>query len=104
MTLLFVFIYAGKMGWISLIRKANGSFARFVQAEREEYKELREEIRQGGYSAFNDILDGLRTELTAADENGMSSFRALLEKAREVAPEPGQFSPAWEVIWDDMDQ
>ncbi|WP_438446674.1 hypothetical protein [Gorillibacterium sp. sgz5001074] len=73
-------------------------------AEPGSYAALREEYKQGGYSMFNELLEGLRDELMAADESGIGRVKELVGKGREIVPDPGAISPAWERVWEDYDR
>lgn len=78
-------------------------YERFAAAEPEIYPALREEYKQGGYSMFNELLEGLKQELVQADEAGMDKMKQLIAKGREIIPDPGALSPSWERIWENYE-
>jgi len=85
------------------MKETNDMFERFVSAGPNPDPELQEEIRQGGYTAFNSLLEGFRRKLMESDEKGMEELEGLLEAARKLIPDPGAISPSWERIWSDYD-
>lgn len=72
-------------------------------ATAREYEELREETGRRGYAYFSDFLEALRETLKQAEEKDLPEARKLLAKAREVFPEPGTYSPAWVLAWNEME-
>lgn len=62
------------------------------------------ELARGGYSAFSDLLDGLRRHLAAAEEEQIPQLKELVKKGRSMVPDPGAISPSWETVWDDFDR
>lgn len=84
------------------IKTSNELFERFVSAKPDSFPELEQAFRQGGYSAFNELLEGLREKLMTADEERMEELKALIAKGQAVVPDPGAISPSWERIWEDF--
>jgi hypothetical protein len=82
----------------------NSWFDRFANAGAGETPVIGNELIRGGYSAFSDLLDGLRRFLTEAEEVQMPQLKEMVEKGRSIIPDPGAISPSWETIWDDFDQ
>lgn len=83
---------------------ANSCFDRFANAAESEYALVGGEIIRGGYSAFNDLLEGLRRLLAEAEEAQIAQLKELVMKARSIVPDPGAISPSWETIWEDFDR
>lgn len=81
----------------------NEVFEGFAKTESGEYPALREQYKQGGYSMFNELLEGLRQHLMTSSEEGLEEMRALIVKGREIIPDPGAISPSWERIWEDYE-
>jgi hypothetical protein len=81
----------------------NVGFERFAQAGPDEYGALREEYKQGGYSLFKELLEGLRNHLMQCAEEGIEEVRAMVAKGREIVPDPGAISPSWEHVWEDYE-
>jgi len=71
-------------------------------AQPHEYGRLWDEARQQGYTYFRNFLEALRDQLKLADEDQLPQTYALLAKAREAFPAPGEISPSWTYIWDEM--
>jgi hypothetical protein len=83
------------------VNATNGIYERFASAAEDMYPALREEYKQGGYSMFSELLEGLRQELMTADESSLGKVEALIEKGKGIIPDPGALSPSWERVWED---
>jgi hypothetical protein len=70
----------------------------------EEYGEIRQAIREEGYAGFHDLLDGLYERLKGYDDGESQAVRELLDKAMKIVPDPVEFSPSWERIWEKLDR
>lgn len=81
----------------------NDVYERFAAAGEDEISALQEAYKQGGYSMFSELLEGLRQVLMTADESGLEKMKTLIAKGRRIVPEPGAISPSWERIWEDYD-
>jgi hypothetical protein len=80
-------------------------FEQFVQAStEEEYKELRSLLEQGGYSLFSQLLAGLKDYLLICEEALLEQAKQLVDKGKDLIPNPVILSPSWERIWADMDR
>lgn len=79
----------------------NNAFERFMEAGEGQYEALRQDYKAGGYSMFNELLEGLKQLLTTSEEEGLEELVRLVDKGRQIIPDPGAISPAWERIWED---
>jgi len=86
-----------------MMKETSDIFERFENSGPGGYAALQEEIRQGGYSVFSTLLEGLRMKLVASAEEGMEQLESLLEEAKKLVPDPGAISPSWERIWNDYE-
>lgn len=82
---------------------ANHVFRRFQSAGEGQFETLRQEYRAGGYSLFSELLEGLKEFLVTSSEEQMDQLKALVSKGRQIIPDPGAVSPAWERIWEDYE-
>jgi hypothetical protein len=65
---------------------------------------IQDEINMEGYSAFLRFLDGFKMKVkTFGDEDSEQMLR-LLDKARQLFPEPRTFSPSWDKVWKELEQ
>ncbi|MDF2926869.1 MAG: hypothetical protein K0R57_5783 [Paenibacillaceae bacterium] len=85
-------------------RVNNRILERFVQADIAEYAALRQEYKQGGYSMFSELLEGLRQLLLSSEEGTMAQVQDAVAKGRAIIPDPGSISPSWERVWDDYER
>jgi hypothetical protein len=85
------------------VNPKNDVFERFAEAGNEEIPALQEEYKQGGYSMFSELLEGLRQHLMTSSEEGVEEMSGLIAKGRKVIPDPGAISPSWERIWEDYE-
>jgi hypothetical protein len=80
-------------------------FEQFTQASTvEEYNELTAMFEHGGYSLFSQLLEGLKDHLITCDETALEQGKLLIDKGREIVPEPFRISPSWEKVWGEMDR
>lgn len=70
----------------------------------EHYKQLQEAVQTQGYSFFRHILDGLKEQIKAFTDEDVHDVMELLARAKQCFPEPVRISPAWQYIWDELDQ
>ncbi len=82
----------------------NAWFERFANAGESDYAAVGGELVRGGYAAFSDLLDGLRRRLAEAEEEQIPQLKELVEKGRNLIPDPGAISPSWETVWEDFDR
>lgn len=82
----------------------NSWFDRFANASESDYALVGSEIIRGGYSAFSDLLEGLKQLLAEAREEQTAILKELVLKGRTIIPDPGAISPSWETIWEDYDR
>lgn len=72
----------------------------FVNAESPADKEaLREQLLGGGYSLLYRLVESLRERIKQFGDDEADGVLALIGKARDIVPEPGKVSPAWQDIW-----
>lgn len=57
-----------------------------------------------GFSGVHDLIYRIRYEMRHAEEVQMGELQELLKELRKAIPEPGQFSPSWKKIWDELDE
>lgn len=86
------------------VKISNHVFERFQQSSVEDIETLKQEYKAGGYSMFNELLEGLKSLLTMADEEQMIQVKELVLKGKLVIPDPGAISPSWERIWEDYEK
>src|SRR5690349_15040200 len=82
----------------------NSWFDRFANAAGDDCALVGSEIIRGGYSAFSDLLDGLKRLMAEAQEEQALRLEELVLKGRKMIPDPGAISPSWETIWEDFDR
>lgn len=84
----------------------NNLFTRWEQAgTRKELQAVEDEIKQNRYGKFRQLLEGLETRIKHyVDDEGELRVRQLLRKAQHDFPQPGQFSPSWTHIWQELDK
>jgi hypothetical protein len=70
----------------------------------EEYEGIRKTIQEEGYAGFHELLDGIYEQLKLYDEGDSQAVRDLLDKAKRIVPNPVEFSPSWERIWEKLDR
>ncbi|MCS7461978.1 hypothetical protein N0M98_17715 [Paenibacillus doosanensis] len=68
----------------------------------DELSQWRETILEGGYSAFNKLLEGFKLQLKRMQDDEIEALFRWIECARRLFPEPGQFSPSWLTIWTEL--
>jgi hypothetical protein len=73
-------------------------------ASEQELTELQTAIRNGGYSAFHQLLEGCRQHLRVIRDEELQKIRHLLDTAKRLFPDPGLFSPSWLHIWQELEQ
>lgn len=61
-------------------------------------------IQEGGYSAFHMLLEGFKARLKTMKDDEVHTLKSWLDKAAELFPEPGLFSPSWIYIWEELKQ
>ncbi len=80
-------------------------FEQFVAAAtEEEHNEIRSQLKQGGYSLFSQLLEGLKAHLIVCDETMIEQAERLIAKGRQIVPQPIVISPSWEKVWGEMDR
>ncbi|TVY07253.1 hypothetical protein [Paenibacillus cremeus] len=80
-------------------------FAVFEQASSEqELEQFQSLIQKEGFTAFRHFLDGFRERLKGFDETEIEKITTLLERAKQLFPVPGHFSPVWQVVWNEFEQ
>lgn len=76
-----------------------------LQAETDADKEaLRAELISGGYSVFYRLLDAFRKRIEHFGDGEADSVLAMIDKGREVVPDPAKISPAWDGIWTKLER
>ncbi|MCZ8515995.1 hypothetical protein O9H85_27060 [Paenibacillus filicis] len=80
-------------------------FAQFEQAlTDEQLSEFQQRIRKEGFTGFRLFLEGFRERMKAFEDRDLEPMEALIERAKQLFPEPSDFSPSWVKIWDDFEQ
>jgi hypothetical protein len=81
------------------------AWERLVCADSEqEQAEYQQFIQDGGYSAFHQLLEGIKQKLKHIQDAELEQVRAWIDKANRLFPEPGLFSPSWLHIWKELKQ
>jgi len=57
----------------------------------------------GGYSVVYRLVDALRERIRAFADGEADGVLALIGKAKAVLPEPGNVSPAWQNVWNKLE-
>jgi hypothetical protein len=70
----------------------------------QEFESIGQTIREEGYAGFHELLDGIYNRLKGYDEGESRAIHELLDKAKKVAPDPGEFSPSWDRLWEKLDR
>ncbi|BAU27449.1 hypothetical protein DFP93_102305 [Aneurinibacillus soli] len=66
-------------------------------------QELADYLQTEGYKAVQAVIFYLEKELRAAvDEAGLAAWEEAFERAYAAVPTPGQYSPSWHDIWDEL--
>jgi hypothetical protein len=71
---------------------------------REEKERLRERFASGGYSAIYRLVDAIRERIRVFADGESDAVLALVDKARDIVPEPGKISPAWQDAWTKLER
>jgi hypothetical protein len=72
--------------------------------EDSELERVKVTVEGGGYSSFSLLLDDFKMKLLQSEEHGLDQAATLIMKARMLFPNPSDYSPSWENIWEDLDQ
>lgn len=79
-------------------------FALFEAATTEhELIQFQEFVRNAGFTAFRMFIDGFRDRLKTYEDAETGEIRRLLETAKRLFPEPREFSPSWDRIWEEYE-
>jgi hypothetical protein len=70
----------------------------------EEFARIGRTVREEGYAGFHELLDGIYDRLKRYDEQDSRAVRELLDKAKRIVPDPGEFSPSWDRQWEKVDR
>jgi hypothetical protein len=73
-------------------------------ATERDHEIIRERVMSGGYSAFYELLERLKAKIKTFRDEEAGEVKRLLRKARELFPHPVAFSPAWQTVWDELEQ
>lgn len=81
------------------------AFEYFLEAKTPaQFEELKKSLVGGGYSAFYRFIEGLKGRIKAFGDGEAEGILALIAKAKEAVPAPGEISPAWTYIWEKLEQ
>ncbi|HZG56828.1 hypothetical protein [Paenibacillus sp.] len=64
--------------------------------------ELKETVDKAGYDAFRVLVDQFEQALKEVDDGSFEAFEERLAWCRGAFPEPARFSPAWQIVWDEL--
>lgn len=79
-------------------------FDDFVEAKSEsQFAELKQKLAAGGYSAFYRFIEGFKDRIRSFQDGEAEDVLALIAKAKEAVPDPGDISPAWAYIWEKLE-
>ena len=67
-----------------------------------EVTELADYLQAEGYKAVQTVIFYLEKELRSAGEAELQTWGEAFERARTAVPNPGQYSPSWREIWDEL--
>ncbi len=56
------------------------------------------------FSGVHELIFRIKNEMRHAEEEEMEELKELLRDLQREIPEPGQFSPSWEKIWDELNE
>lgn len=70
----------------------------------EQLTQLREAVQYHGYSFFRSILEGLKDKIKSFNDDEAQHVIQLLDKAKQCFPKPARISPAWQYIWEELEQ
>ncbi|MEK3723371.1 hypothetical protein [Paenibacillus sp. FSL H8-0034] len=71
------------------------------EQEQADYQQM---VHNGGYSAFHQLLEGIKHKLKFMQDAEIEQVIGWLDKGQRLFPEPGVFSPSWLHIWDELRQ
>lgn len=80
----------------------NNIIHHFESAAPSQYEEIRNRMKQAGYAGFSEFLSWIRQKLRDYADSDIVQMESLLQKAKEVFPQPEQFSPSWQNTWQDF--
>lgn len=76
-----------------------------LRAETDADKEaLRAELVGGGYPVFYRLLESYRQRINSFGDGEAEEVLALIDKGRELVPDPSKISPAWADVWAKLEQ
>jgi hypothetical protein len=79
-------------------------FEQFKSASTEELRqEVAKELLDGGYSAFSHFLHHFKEELKKFFDDDIHIIQGMLDKAKLTVPEPGNISPSWTHVWEELE-
>lgn len=79
-------------------------FEQFKEAHTEQQlREVQQQITSEGFSTFIKFLDGFTEFTKKYTDNQSEEVLTLLNKAKQLFPRPGQFSPSWSQVWDEFE-
>ena len=61
---------------------------------------VRDTLLRSGYSGFYKFLESMKAKIKGFGDGEQGEVLALIAKAREAVPNPGEISPSWTYIWD----
>jgi len=70
----------------------------------DERKALAEKIAGGGYMVIYRLVEALRERIRSFADGEADGVLALIGKARDIVPEPGAVSPAWQDVWSKLER
>lgn len=86
---------------MAMDRKAAEIWEQWNETESSEtIRQLGDAVRKGGYSLFSRLTERLKRRLIECGDDDLDDLRRLLQKGREMLPDPGKLSPAWDGLWE----
>jgi hypothetical protein len=71
----------------------------FEAAAPAQYDEIRNWVNSEGYAVFSEFLEWMKDKIKRYEDHEMREIQALLNKAMDIFPEPGDISPSWQDVW-----
>ncbi len=78
-------------------------FQKFEEAETEsELRAIAASIEGAGYAQFSAFLYEFKERIKGFDDEQLEPMRRSIRKAERMIPRPGEISPSWRYIWDEL--
>lgn len=80
------------------------TFAHFAEiTEPEAEQSFRDAMTTSGYFAFYNFVEEFRSHLKSYSDTDAAHLRICLDRGRRLFPKPGEFSPSWNALWDELE-